>query len=137
MRETITEQLAEFIEKCSFSTIPDEVIFCAKGYILDFLGVALPGSRAESNRIMADLIMDFGGKNESVIIGYPKKVSCLNAALANGTIGHALELDDDHRTSALHPGVAIIPAALAICEKEKVEGKTFLSAVVAGYEVMT
>jgi 2-methylcitrate dehydratase PrpD len=52
-------------------------------------------------------------------------------------MGHALELDDDHRTSVLHPAVAVIPAALSICEREKADGKTFITAVVIGYELMT
>ena len=137
MKETITEQLANFVLKCTYSTIPQEVSFRAKGFILDFLGVALAGSRAESSQMIANLVVELEGKPESAVIGYPKKVPCINAAMANGTMGHALELDDDHRTSGLHPAVAVVPAALAICEREKTDGKTFITAVVAGYEVMT
>lgn len=55
MEETITEKLADFVERSSYSNIPEEVAFRAKGYILDYLGVALAGSRAESSQIMAIL----------------------------------------------------------------------------------
>src|SRR5207244_3120961 len=48
---------------------------------------------------------------------------------------HALELDDVTTESSLHPGVAVIPAALAVAEEVGAGGAAFLEAVVAGYEV--
>jgi 2-methylcitrate dehydratase PrpD len=57
------------------------------------------------------------------------------AALANGTAAHALELDDVTSESSLHPGVAVIPAALAVAEERGAAPTAFLEAVVAGYEV--
>ncbi len=59
------------------------------------------------------------------------------AALVNGTTGHAVEMDDDHRTSVLHPAVAVIPAAIAVAEWSGASGAKLLEGVVAGYEVMT
>jgi 2-methylcitrate dehydratase PrpD len=57
--------------------------------------------------------------------------------LANGAAAHAVELDDDHRTSVLHPGVVVVPAALAMAEKCNASGRTFLEGVIVGYEIMT
>jgi 2-methylcitrate dehydratase PrpD len=45
-------------------------------------------------------------------------------------------MDDGHRFGALHPGVAIIPAALAAAELEGADPKTLLAGIVAGYEIM-
>lgn len=50
---------------------------------------------------------------------------------------YQLELDDCHRTSHAHPGISVIPAALAICEEKKLDARAFLAAVVVGYEVVT
>jgi len=48
-----------------------------------------------------------------------------------------LELDDCHRTSHAHPGVSVLPAALATCEEKNLDAKSFLTAVVVGYDVIT
>lgn len=62
------------------------------------------------------------------------KADCLYAALANGIICHALELDDGNRFAQGHPGVSVIPTVLALGEKEKITGRSAIVATVAGYE---
>jgi 2-methylcitrate dehydratase PrpD len=57
------------------------------------------------------------------------------AALANGTAAHAVELDDVTTESSLHPGVAVIPAALALAEELDARPTRLLEAIVCGYEV--
>ncbi|MDE3194595.1 MAG: MmgE/PrpD family protein [Chloroflexota bacterium] len=57
------------------------------------------------------------------------------AALANGASAHATEMDDVTTESSLHPGVAVIPAALALAQERGASGRAFLEAVVCGYEV--
>ena len=61
--------------------------------------------------------------------------SAWDAALANGTFAHALELDDDHRIAVLHPGAVVVPAALAAAEAASASGLTFLRSLLIGYEV--
>jgi 2-methylcitrate dehydratase PrpD len=135
MRKTIAEILADFTSSLEFSKVPDEVRDRAKMRILDFLGVALAGSVIASSRIMTDVIMELGGKPESTVIGQKEKVACTNAALANGTMAHASDYDDDHRSSTMHPGSAVVPAALAMAEREGCGGVRLIEAVLAGYEV--
>jgi 2-methylcitrate dehydratase PrpD len=57
------------------------------------------------------------------------------AALANGTAAHAVELDDVTTESSLHPGVAVIPAAIALAQELDAPPARLLEAIVAGYEV--
>ena len=54
--------------------------------------------------------------------------------MANGVASHILELDDDHKGSTLHAAAPVIPAALAIAEREHASGRAFLIAVALGYE---
>ena len=56
------------------------------------------------------------------------------AAFANGVASHILELDDIHKGSTVHAAAAIIPAALAVAEREHADGRAFLAAVTIGYE---
>ena len=58
-----------------------------------------------------------------------------NAAMANGMLAHSNETDDSHAPSLTHPGCAIIPAALAVAEREGVNGEMFLRAVALGYDI--
>jgi 2-methylcitrate dehydratase PrpD len=71
-----------------------------------------------------------------VIIGTKEKALYVYAALANGTASHAIEMDDVNNEASLHPGVTVFPAALATSEMVGANGRSFIEAVVLGYEVM-
>ena len=76
-----------------------------------------------------------GGVPESRVVGTDIVTSAENAALANGMLGHADETDDSHAPSLSHPGCAIVPAALAMAEKDRRDGRSFLRAVALGYDI--
>lgn len=136
MNQTISEKLAEFVVGLQYSKIPTLISERAKMRILDFLGVALAGSQITSSKIMIEVSKELGGKEESTIIGEKLKVSCVNAALANGTMAHASDYDDDHRSATMHPGSAVVPVVLALGERERCRGSILIEAVIAGYEVI-
>ena len=135
--DTIARQLGRFIEGCDLEKIPPEVVERAKLYVMDTLGAALAGADVASSRIVADVVRTLGGREECTVIGHSFRISPVLAALANGTIGHAVEIDDDHRTSVLHPGVVVVPAALSMAEHCNAGGKELLEGVIAGYDLMT
>jgi 2-methylcitrate dehydratase PrpD len=54
--------------------------------------------------------------------------------MLNAAVGNILEMDDLHRTSILHPGPIIVPAAIAVAESIGASGAELLSAIVRGYE---
>src|SRR5262249_53662634 len=56
-------------------------------------------------------------------------------AVANGTAAHAIELDDVTTESSLHPGVAVIPAAVALAQELNASPTALLEAIVVGYEL--
>ena len=45
----VTQQLAEFVVSTPLSSLPEEVVDRAKYFVLDYLGVALRGSRVDSS----------------------------------------------------------------------------------------
>src|ERR687886_103337 len=57
-------------------------------------------------------------------------------ALGLGVMMHSFELDDYHSGAKLHPGAVVIPAALAVAERQGASGRDVLRAIVAGYELM-
>src|SRR5207244_4793827 len=75
------------------------------------------------------------GTREACIVGSNIVTSAENAALANGMLAHADETDDSHAPSLTHPGCGIVPAALAMAEREQTSGEALLRAVTLGYDV--
>jgi 2-methylcitrate dehydratase PrpD len=133
-REPATRILAEFLAGLSFADLPAPVVEAAKTFTLDLLGCGLGAVATPEARIAIDLVRDLGGTEECSLVGFPQRTSCQQAAFANGLIAHVLELDDTHRGSITHVGAPVIPAALAMAERQGSDGRTFLAAVVAGYE---
>ena len=79
--------------------------------------------------------MRLGGVPESSVFATDVRTSAVNAALANGMFGHADETDDFEPCTKAHPGCSVVPAALAMAEREGSSGEELLRAVVLGYDV--
>ena len=135
-KQAIAEKIAEFAETTNYDSLPENVIYFSKFFILDHLGCVLGGVPLKSSKIIAETIKELGGKEQATLVGYPFKTSMPNAALVNATTGHGLEMDDDHRIATMHPGVAVIPAALATGEGFGKDGKTLIVSVALGLETM-
>ncbi len=131
----ITQELTKYCGNLTFQQLPEEVIDKVKYRFLDFITVACRGSREGSSQTMFRFVRETG-RGEGVMIGTKAKAPYLYAALANGTSSHAIELDDVDNEASLHPGVAVFPSALATSEMVRASGKSFILAVVLGYEVM-
>ncbi|HKY52398.1 MAG TPA: MmgE/PrpD family protein [Candidatus Limnocylindria bacterium] len=134
MKAATTAGLAARCAGVHWDDLPRDVRERAKDLVLDLIGVAIRGSRQPSSIAARDTARRLGGEGRSSVIGNDLCLPASWAALANGTAGHALELDDVTSESSLHPGVAVIPAALALAEERGTDGRAFLEAVVAGYE---
>jgi len=129
-----TEKLGEFIWKCSYGEFPPELIRRTKALIKDLVGCVIGGYSASVSKIVLDYIGDMGTAGVCSLWGRTERVDPLNAAMANAFCGHILEMDDLHTAGCQHPGVTVIPAAVALCEKEHLSGIQLIEAVAAGYE---
>jgi 2-methylcitrate dehydratase PrpD len=133
----ITRELATYCRGLKFRQLPEPVVDRVKYLFLDFIGVACRGSKTDSSKSLFRYIREEGaGRPQGVVIGIPDRAPYGLAALANGTLAHAIEMDDVNNESSLHPGVAVFPAALAASERKQGSGEKFIEAVIAGYEVM-
>lgn len=135
MSKTISQQIAGIGEKLRYEDLPQEVIENSKKFILDLLGNILGAKHIESSQIIVDTVKDLGGEPTSTVIGCNYKTSAPMAALANGTLGHAFDMDDDHREGTQHSSVVVFPAVLALAERYKKSGKDLLTAFIYGSEI--
>lgn len=132
MNETI--DLARFAANLAIKDTPREVVDHLKLLVLDTLGCGLFGSTIPWSMMVADLVEEWGGREESTVWGRRPKVPCANAALANGVAVESLELDDTGVSG--HSGCGAVTSALAVSEREgNISGEDFLAAVAAGFEL--
>jgi 2-methylcitrate dehydratase PrpD len=134
--QTRTERLAEAASRFSRETLPADTLECAKDCLLDHIAVSLYGMRQPWSQFVADMVESDGGAKQSSVYGRRLKVPAQAAALVNGTAAHGFELDDWHAGSLAHLGATVIPAVLAMAERNRLSGNAVLCAIVAGYEVM-
>ncbi len=130
-----TEKLVSFVQETSYRNFSREVIHQAKRCFLDLIGVALGGARQPAVQILIKTLKETGGKPEATVLARGFKTNILNAPLINGAMAHALDFDDTHIGSIIHPSAPVIPAVLALGERLKSPGKSALEAFVIGYEV--
>lgn len=133
-----TCHLAETYSRLQFRDIPADVVEHAKKCVLDGVGCALAGSKQQWSKQLVNSIKKIDrGRGDSTIIA-DGKVSCTNAALANGFMSHVLDFDDSYiESGSVHAEAVVVPAALAAGERERASGKDLLTSVVVGYEVGT
>lgn len=132
---TAAVTLAQFCVGLRWDTLEGDVQARTRELLLDLIGVALAGSRQPSSGPAAEVASRLGGQGQASLIGVDRRTAAVWAAMANGTAAHAVELDDVTTESSLHPGVAVIPAALAIAQELDAAPTALLEAIVAGYEI--
>jgi len=131
----VTRELAAVLAEVTYADLPPHVIADTHRSVLDWLGSALAGAMEEPARSMQRVVARMGRSDEATVFA-SGRASAASAALANGVASHILELDDVHKGSTLHAAAPIIPAALAVAEREHADGRSFLTAVVLGYEAV-
>jgi 2-methylcitrate dehydratase PrpD len=128
--------LARNIVGVKYEDLPLDVVEHTKKQILDILGVALGGSAKAGVKELAEIVSDWGGREESTMFCYGSKVPAPNAAQVNATMGHALDYDDTG-DGPTHPSVVVVPAALAVAERQgSVSGRELITTVALGVDMM-
>ena len=130
-----TERLARFIIETNYDALPGAAIVAAKRAILDCLGVMIAGSQEPAGQIISSFVKKLGGTPNSGVVASGFHTSAPSAALANGTMGHALDYDDVGSDSSGHPSVAILPAILALGEELHVPGRLALTAFTLAVDI--
>ena len=128
-----TETIAKWIVDTGYEDIPPDAIRVANESCFDLLGVILAGSTEPVADIIQQFVADQGGADEATVLASGRRSAPSQAALANGTMGHALDYDDFGGFG--HPTVAIFPALMALGEKTGATGRDLLEAYVVGCEV--
>ena len=125
---SVIEGFARFI---AATEPPEQAMAAARLRLLDWMGAAIAGSvEMPATALRAAL----PGQGPSRLLPDGAPADPRTAALINGTASHTVEVDDIFRYGLYHPGVATVPAALALAEATHASGRELLRAIVLGYE---
>lgn len=129
---TINSSILQILVKRVRQPVGEAATRQAALHLLDWLGAALAGCRHPG---AAGFVAALSGAIAGPCTALSgEKVDWWQALQPNAAVGNLFEMDDLHRTSILHPGPVIIPAAIAVAEKTGASGASLLAAIVRGYE---
>src|SRR5580704_14516923 len=133
-----TELLAQYAAALRYEDIPADVIARAKQCIADTIAVIICGYEQPWSRMIARYAEKYGGTGKSRVLGPGgARLNAPAAALANGAIAHAFEMDNlTWPNTGVHPGATLLAPALAVAQERALGGEALIGAVIAGAEVM-
>jgi 2-methylcitrate dehydratase PrpD len=129
--------LASRIARFRAGDVPPDVRRHARRCLLDTLGAMLAAAapRYPAGRLVMEHVRRLGGTPESTLVGQGRRTSRVGAALANGTLAYACDVEPHHNGAIVHAPAVVVPASLAVAEAEGAGGQRLLAAVVLGIEV--
>lgn len=134
---TDTVHLAETLASFAVDARPPRAALdAARLRLLDGLGVALAALATPSVPKPRVALALFGASGPATAIGHAQGLPVAAAALQNGLLMHGLEFDDTHVGAVVHGAPVILPAVLAIAERDGKSGAEVLAAICVGWEVL-
>jgi len=131
--QAVAQQLAARICLLDNTTLPPKTIETARLLMLDVVGLCV-ASRHEDYVTAVLGSAEPGGK--CTAFGHAGSFNAYDAALINGTAAHGEDYDDTFEGGPVHSGAVIVPAVVAICEREHLDGAALLRGVAIGAELM-
>ena len=127
---SVTESIADWM---ATAAIPPDCRATADRLVLDVAGLCIAARR--ETYVQAALASAEGG-GASTAIGHHGAFTAYDAALINGTAAHGEDYDDTFEGGPIHSGAVVVPAVLALAERERLPGPAALRGVVIGAELM-
>lgn len=127
-----TMSLAKFVADTHYADLPASLIEECKVAVLDVLAAAYVGSSMPWAQRVVEMVHELGGQGSISVVNQSWSTDVSRAALANGAMIGAFECEP---LTGSHASGTVLPAALAICQRDHLDGKAFLLALALGFEV--
>jgi 2-methylcitrate dehydratase PrpD len=131
----VTARLARYMVLSRDRQLPASVAQAARHRILDTFGAIVSGARLKPGEMAIRYVKAVGGTADASVPTTNIRTSAVNAALAAGMFAHADETDDFEPVTKAHPGCSVVPAAMAVAERDNRSGEELLRAVALGYDL--
>ena len=142
---SLTDEVAGFILATSARDVPKDVAHLGKRSVIDGIGLALAGAASKTGGIVRRYLasLGIGSETGSAVIGAELRLPARFAAFANGVSIHADDYDDTQLAIAVdrvyglltHPTAPVLPAVLALAERDRRSGLDLMTAYQVGVEV--
>jgi 2-methylcitrate dehydratase PrpD len=129
--------LARWSSKLRWTDLPASLQKKAIDHVVDTVGVMFSGIDVEACAGARRAASAWGSGTDATVVGTRLTMPAPTAAFLNALHARIHTYDDTYEPGTLHTGSPVVAAALALAEKHRAGGQTFLAAVVAGYEVAT
>ena len=113
-RPGLAQELARLLGEVTREATPTSAVAAAERMVVHVLGMALLGVDLPVARQAIAFARQEPGS--ATVLGTDVRAGASAATLANATISHVDFREDSHGRSSSHPGVGVIPAALAVGE---------------------
>jgi 2-methylcitrate dehydratase PrpD len=133
IQQTAVAELAENTVKTRFDNFDKETVETVKGRLIDIIGCAIGGANATGNQELLNLVRGWGGKGEATILVHAGKALAKDAAMVNAVMTRSYDFEE--QSPVAHQNASVMPTALAMGEMQKLSGKEFLAALIAGIDV--
>jgi len=131
-RLSYLQELAAFACRTRLADLPAKVLKRTRWVVADSLPVIAAGMQQPEMQALLKHALPAG---KAWVLGTRKRANALDAALLNGTAGTWLELNEGNLFAKGHPGIQVVPAAVALAQESGASGEALLMAVAVGYEV--
>ena len=127
--------LAQFAAATRLEDLSEAARERARLIIADCIPVIAAGMQQREMKANVAYHLARAGAGNAWVIGAGRRAAPLDAALLNGTAGTWLELDEGNLFAKGHPGIQVVPAAVAVAQESAASGADLLLAVALGYEL--
>src|SRR5687767_8151512 len=128
MSPSISEQLADAI--ASAGEPPREIV---EKLLIDVAGLCVAARNTDYVRAALE---SWEASGRCTAIGHTRPLDSAGAAFVNGTAAHGEDFDDTFEGGPVHAGAVIVPAVLAVCERDSIAGADALRSIAVGVELM-
>ena len=105
----------------------------AEKLLIDIAGLCVAARRTDYVRAA---LQGWETGGQCTAIGHSRALDSGGAAFVNGTAAHGEDFDDTFEGGPVHAGAVIVPAVLAVAERDKLPGADALAGIAVGTEIM-
>jgi 2-methylcitrate dehydratase PrpD len=133
---SLEQALIDWAVNLRFEDLPEQAVRQSKRLVIDTLAAAWAGAGAVGVDAVRRFVVEQGGKPVSRLWGGGERVPAPSAAWFNGLSAAALDFDSVHDEATMHPDIIMVPALVALADLVPMSGRDFITAHVAGDELM-
>ncbi|MEM7282721.1 MAG: MmgE/PrpD family protein [Pseudomonadota bacterium] len=131
---TLSQQVGGYAQNFDLSQVPQSVKHYAKLCMADAIGIGFASHNYGFSKNSLKAITTLSGAGDFPVIGTDLKISCRDAALANGILVHGLDFDDTHVGGVIHGTASAVPLVLAQGTRFNSSGAQSLAAYLLAIE---